>query len=141
MLCSRHRLAHGELDHELVWMSVSIASLGIAALWFSLGLPWPRCLFHDLIGLPCITCGATRCAISFFHAELLASWTWNPLVFVTLCTLSVFNVYALVVLITRAPRLRITQCTAAERKFIRVLVVVLFVVNWSYLLLHWRNFS
>jgi hypothetical protein len=128
MLCSRHRLAQGEVDHELIWLSTSIALLGIAALWLSLGLPWPHCLFHGLTGIPCVTC-------------FLSALSWNPLVLITLCTLSIFNVYAFVILITRAPRLRITRFTATEKKCIRALVIILFFANWSYLLLHWRNFS
>jgi len=48
-LCSR-RLAPDEIDHELIWLSVSLGSVAVAATWFALGLPWPRCLFHDLTG-------------------------------------------------------------------------------------------
>jgi hypothetical protein len=134
MLLSPRRLAPGELDYELVWLSVSLGSLGAAALWLSFGLPWPRCLFHDLTGLPCITCGATRCAISFFHGHLLAALRWNPLAFAGLCGLSIFNAYAFVVLILRAPRLRIMHFTATERKFVRTGVIALLGVNWIYLL-------
>ncbi|PYK39164.1 MAG: hypothetical protein DME49_05075 [Verrucomicrobia bacterium] len=139
-LC-RRQLTFGETDHELIWLSVSFVSLAGAATWFAAGLPWPRCLFHDLTGLPCVTCGATRSAIAFFHGDFPSALSWNPLVLVTLCTLSIFNVYAFVVLITRARRLRITRFTAAEKKCIRALVIILFFANWSYLLLHWRNFS
>lgn len=130
----------GELDHELLWLSVSVASLGLAATWLSLGLPWPQCAFHTITGHPCATCGMTRSAIQFFHGHFFAAMRWNPLVFGVLCVLSTFDAYAFVVLIARAPRLRIGALTAAEKNFVRASIVTLLIVNWIYLLLHWRNF-
>ena len=141
MQVCRRRLAHGELDYELIWLSVSLGSLVLAATWLAVGLPWPRCLFLTLTGYPCITCGMTRSAIQFFHGHFLAALQWNPLVFVALCGLSIFDAYAFVVLITRAPRLRILQFTPAEKTFLRVFAVVLLLSNWIYLLSHWREFS
>jgi len=129
----------GELDHELLWLSVSVASLGLAATWLSLGLPWPQCAFHTITGHPCATCGMTRSAIQFFHGHFFAAMRWNPLVFGVLCVLSTFDAYAFVVLIARAPRLRIGALTAAEKNFVRASIVTLLIVNWIYLLLHWRN--
>jgi Protein of unknown function (DUF2752) len=134
----RRRLAPGETDHELIWLSVSVASIGLAATWFALGLPWPRCLFYDFTGRPCMTCGMTRSAIQFFHGHLLAAFQWNPLVFAALCGLSIFNVYALIVLLTRAPRLRIALWTRAEKKYAQIIVITALALNWTYLLLHWR---
>jgi hypothetical protein len=136
----RRPLATGELDHELLWLSVSVASLGLAATWLSLGLPWPQCAFHIITGHPCATCGMTRSAIQFFHGHFFAAMRWNPLVFGVLCVLSTFDAYAFVVLIARAPRLRIGALTAAEKNFVRASIVTLLIVNWIYLLLHWRNF-
>src|SRR6266513_2079423 len=136
----RRPLAPGETDHELIWLSVSVASLGLAATWFSLGLPWPRCLFHDLTGRPCLTCGMTRSAIQFFHGHFLAALKWNPLVFAALCGLSIFNAYAFIVLVTRAPRLRLANLTPREKSVARYLTVALLALNWIYLLAHWRNF-
>jgi hypothetical protein len=130
-----------ETDHELVWLSVSIVSLGLAAVWFAIGLPWPRCLFHDLTGHPCLTCGATRAVIQFLHGHFVAALRWNPLVFAALCALSVFNPYALLVLITRAPRLRIVHITNTQKRFGRAVVIALLALNWIYLLAHSRNFS
>jgi hypothetical protein len=136
----RRPLAPGETDHELIWLSVSVTSIGLAATWFAFGFPWPRCLFYDLTGRPCMTCGMTRSAIQFFHGHLLAAFQWNPLVFAALCGLSIFNAYALIVLVTRAPRLRISLFSRYEKISIRVSLVALLALNWIYLLLHWRNF-
>ena len=140
MQVSRRSRYPGELDYELVLLSVSVVSLATAAAWFALGLPWPRCLFHDLTGLPCLTCGMTRCAIQFFHGHLLAAFRWNPLVFVTLCTLSTFDAYAFAVLVLRAPRLSIQFQTQEERRGARILIIAALVLNWIYLLSHWHDF-
>jgi len=134
------QLDPGETDHELIWLSVSVASLGLAGTWFVLGLPWPRCFFHDLSGLPCMTCGMTRSAVAFFHGNIANAWKWNPLVFTFLCALSAFNVYAFIALVTHAPRLRITHFSRREKIFIRVSVVALLALNWIYLLSHRRMF-
>ena len=139
-LC-RHQLEPGETDHELIWLAVSLGSLALATAWFALGLPWPRCAFHDLTGLPCVTCGMTRSAIQFFHGHFLAAWKWNPLVFAFLCGVTAFDLYAFVALAMRMPRLRIAQFNQYEKIFIRASVVALLALNWLYLLLHWRKFS
>ena len=107
----------------------------MAATWLALKLPWPICLFHALTGHPCLTCGATRSAVAFFHAHFLVAFQWNPLAFLFYCALSIFNLYALAVIVTRAPRVRIAELTASERKFIRGAIIALFALNWIYLLI------
>jgi hypothetical protein len=134
------RLGPGEIDHELLWLSVSLVTLGLAAAWLTMNLPWPRCAFHEITGLPCITCGMTRCGIQFFHGHFLAALKWNPLVFTALCGLMVFNVYALVTLAGRGPRLRICFDTQTAKTFVRVAVITALMLNWIYLLMHSRNF-
>ncbi|MBX6326511.1 MAG: DUF2752 domain-containing protein, partial [Chthoniobacterales bacterium] len=104
MQLRRRQLGPGEPDYELIWFVVSVGSLAFAAVWLALGLPWPRCVFHELTGLPCATCGMTRCAIQFFHGHFLAALRWNPLMFAFLCGLAAFDLYALAVLVTGAPR-------------------------------------
>jgi hypothetical protein len=139
-LC-RRRLAPGEIDHELIWLSVSVSSLGAAAAWLALGLPWPQCAFHELTGLPCGSCGMTRCAIQFFHGHFLAAWKWNPLVFAFLWGVTVFDLYAFVTVATPAPRLRIAHFGRGEKIFIRVSAVALLALNWIYLLSHYKAFA
>jgi len=134
MRIQSRRLAPGELDHELIWLSVSLGSLAIAAAWFALRLPWPHCIFLAVTGHPCLTCGATRAAIAFFHLDFMSAWKWNPLVFTILCSLSIFDAYAFTVLVIRAPRLRIAQFTPIEKNFVRLVAVILLLSNWIYLL-------
>jgi len=131
----RRPIAPRETNHELIWLSVSSGGLVLAATWLALKLPWPICLFHAVTGLPCLTCGATRSAIAFFHAHFLAAFEWNPLAFLCYCGLSLFNVYAFQVVVLRALPLRIVRLRASERKFFRVFVLSLLALNWVYLLL------
>jgi hypothetical protein len=134
-----HHLNTGEIDHELIWLSVSIVSVIVAASWLALGLPWPVCVFHQLTGLPCVTCGMTRCAIQFFHGHFLAALKWNPLVFGLLCGVAAYDLYAFTSLATRAPRLRIAF-GETQKKYLRIIVISALALNWIYLLLHWRDF-
>src|SRR5713226_2587552 len=134
MRIQSRRLAPGEIDHELIWLSVSLGSLSFAALWFALRLPWPHCIFLAVTGHPCLTCGATRAAIAFFHLDFWSAWRWNPLVFLFLSGLSIFDAYAFAVLVIRGPRLRIVRFTPAEKRFLRLLAVILLISNWIYLL-------
>jgi hydrogenase-4 membrane subunit HyfE len=97
-------------------------------------LPTPQCAFHSLTGLPCPTCGATRAAWQFLHGHFAASLRFNPLAFLAYCGIVVFDLYALVALILRAPRLRLINFTLNERIFLRSLAVALIAANWLYLL-------
>ena len=130
----RRPLAPGETDHELVWLCVSLVGLISVATWFALRLPWPHCMFLAVTGHPCLTCGATRCAIAFFNLDFWRAWNWNPLVFTVLCGLSIFDAYAFAVLVLRAPRLRIVQFSTEEKNLIRVIAIILLLSNWIYLL-------
>src|SRR5437660_6245291 len=130
----RRPLAPGETNHELLWLSVSLGGLALAATWLALKLPWPICLFHSLTGHPCLTCGATRSAVAFFHAHFFAAFQWNPLAFLFYSALSIFNLYALAVIVTRSPRAGIVELTASQRKFSRGAIVGLLALSWNDLL-------
>ena len=134
------RLAQGEVDHELIWLSASVSSVALAAAWLAIGFPWPVCIFHEVTGLPCVTCGMTRCAIQFFHGNFAAALKWNPLIFTLLCGVIAFDLYAFATLTMRVPRLRIHVSTKRANTFLRVSVISAIALNWIYLLLHWRNF-
>jgi hypothetical protein len=134
------RVTPGDVNHELIWLAVSVAAAAGGVVWLRLGLPWLGCPFRALTGYPCLTCGATRCAIAFSHGNLSLAWSWNPLAFIALCGVALFDLYAAAVLLTRGPRLRVIHWTRAEKNAVRIAVVVLIAVNWAYLLAHRSQF-
>ena len=134
------RTSPAEFNHELVWLVVSVAALAAGLVWLGLGLPGPRCPFLAVTGYPCLTCGATRCTIALLHGNFSVAWSWNPLAFVALCGVGVFDLYAAVVLLGRTPRIRVISWTRAEKNIVRIAVVVLIAINWIYLLAHRTQF-
>ncbi|MEO5717041.1 MAG: DUF2752 domain-containing protein, partial [Chthoniobacterales bacterium] len=96
-------MAPREIDHELLWLFVSLGAFASAFVWFAARLPTPQCVFHRLTGFPCPTCGATRAAFQFLHGHFADSFFLNPLAFLSFGGLLFFDLYALAALMTRAP--------------------------------------
>jgi hypothetical protein len=134
------RLPPGGSDHELLWLVVSLAGAGAGTLWLGFGLPWPQCPFLAMTGFPCLTCGATRCAVNLSHGSFLQGFWWNPLACVALCGVALFDLYAAVVLLARLPRLRLVDWTRTEKHAARIGVIALIAANWIYLLAHRTRF-
>jgi hypothetical protein len=134
------RRSANEPDHELIWLTVSAVSIAGGAAWLALALPWPRCPFLTVTGLPCVTCGATRSAIAFLHGDFVSAFRWNPLAFVAFCAVIAFDLYAAIVLVGRTMRLRIVDWTVTEKNVTRIVVLSLLALNWTYLLAHRARF-
>ena len=133
------RMPSGGFDHELVWLAVSVATLAGGAAWVALGLVW-RCPFLTVTGWPCLTCGTTRATIAFLHGNFPLAMSWNPLAFFAVCGVALFDLYALVVLVGRRPRLRIVDWTRTEKNVLRIAIVCALVLNWIYLIAHRARF-
>jgi Protein of unknown function (DUF2752) len=133
-------LAPGEFDHELVWLAVSVVAILAGSAWLGLGLGFPRCPLLTMTGYPCLTCGATRCAIAVGHGHLFQAWFWNPLALVGIFGVMLFDLYAAIVLMAGLPRLRLIDWTRREKSAVRIAAVALVGVNWIYLLAHRSQF-
>lgn len=124
-----------EIDHELLWLFVSLGTFFSLVAWLTAHLPTPPCVFRSLTGLPCVTCGATRAAWRFLHGHFDTSFFLNPLAFLACLSVAIFDLYAIAVLVTRAPRFRLANFTPTEKLFARSAVIALIVGNWLYLLI------
>ena len=78
------RLRRGELDHEALWLGVSLAAFVMAWVWVRLGLQSPACVFHEVTGWACPGCGATRCVRYALRGAFHAAFLVNPLMCATL---------------------------------------------------------
>jgi hypothetical protein len=128
------RTADSRHDPELVWLLV-LGAIGIAGLAaFLLRVPTPGCLFHDLTGLPCVTCGGTRCLHSLIAGDFGNAFLWNPMIFLMALGCVVFMLYALAVVCFRLPRLRLVEMSSGQTWAIRGAIVALLAANWVYVI-------
>lgn len=128
------RLRAGELDHERLWLLVTLGAAGLAVLWLKLGLPVPPCTWHELTGWPCVGCGSTRCVRHALAGDWLGAFRMNPLTFTTLGAVVLYDVYAAVVLAGRLPRLRFEKWPAWAGWTARGAAIALLLANWAWLI-------
>ncbi len=131
---SWRRLRADEIDHELLWLSVSLGALLVAWLWVRLGLPGPPCPFHEITGWACPGCGATRCVRFVFRGALVPAFLVNPLAFTAFVGIALFDLYAAAVLALRLPRWRLEPVPVRVSGALRLGCAGLVVGNWLWLL-------
>ncbi|MBV9299622.1 MAG: DUF2752 domain-containing protein [Verrucomicrobia bacterium] len=99
-------------------------------------MPWPECWVRRLTGLPCPTCGATRCATSLVHGDLVGAWRHNPLIFVCYGGTLLLNLYAAAVLLFRLRRLRLANVPVKVKRALSAVIIIALTANWIYLLVN-----
>jgi Protein of unknown function (DUF2752) len=102
--------------------------------WLYFGLPWPKCWLRHLFGVPCPTCGSTRCALALLQGHLAQAFLLNPLSFVLYLAVLLTDLYAAAVVFLNAPVLRLKRFEI--KKTLAITLSTLVIVNWSYLLAH-----
>ena len=129
------RLEPRELDHEVVWLSVSLAAAAMGCFWIYAGLPTMGCWWKQWTGCPCPGCGTTRAVVQLAHGHILSAIRFNPLAMVAAAAVGLFDCYAAAVLAFRWPRLRWDKPAPRTARAIRIAVVLAVLVNWLWV---WR---
>jgi len=122
-----------EIDHELLWLSVSSITFFCGLFWLKLGFAWPVCFFHEITRYPCFTCGGTRCLLALSSGHITRAFLWNPLVCSGVIGFLIFDLYAVVVLLFNLPRLRFDRISSGSATKLRLLAVAAAIANWIYL--------
>jgi hypothetical protein len=128
------RLRPGEFDHERVWLAVSLVSALIGWAVLQAGLPLPQCTWHQVTGLPCPGCGGTRCVRALVEGSLWKAFMMNPLAFIGLGLIGLYDLYAATVLIFRLPRIRIDHMPEWLGSITRFGAAAAVLGNWAWLI-------
>jgi hypothetical protein len=133
MRLTRRVLGPGELDHELLWGAVGLATLGLALAWLAVvgPLPFP-CAFRALTGLPCPTCGATRALLALLAGEPGTALRAHPAVAGAALAAPALGIYAVVTWWFDLKRLRL-ECEPADRSRLRGLAWLAIAALWVFL--------
>jgi hypothetical protein len=127
-------LAPGEFDLDAALLAGSL-SLGAAVLlWHGAGLPWPRCWFRALTGLPCPFCGATHAGLALLHGDALAAIRINPLASFIYAGIGLYDLYVAMILAAGYRRLRLGGLDQQREKVLLLAGLLLVMINWAYLL-------
>ena len=106
--------------------------LGATIIWLTVhtGRSIHTCLFKWGTGIACPTCGFTRGALCLLHGQVGQAWLYNPLLFSVLAV----SFIAIVVRLLFARSVRV-YLTNTERAITWILAIVLFCINWAYVIL------
>ena len=124
------------VDHEMIWGAIGLLALAAARLVPPSLTDFYRCPFHSFTGIPCPTCGMTRCFRHVVHGRLPEAFGLNPLgALFTIFTI-LFVAYAFTVLVFRLPRPRLQLVPAEKLSIVRLGLPGILLLNWFYLFYH-----
>jgi hypothetical protein len=126
----------GEINFEAWFLFASVMLAAGCFGWISLGLPWPHCWVRHTFGVPCPTCGSTRCALALAHGDIRSALLLNPMMFALYSAIGLFDLYAVGTLWLGLPRMRLTEVPAKIKQVFGLLVVIVATSNWIYLLVN-----
>lgn len=124
----------GELNLPLVYLSiVGLGGIGIYLLYVLDRIPFFPCVFKSVTGYPCATCGSTRLVLNLLAMDIWSAFLSNPFLFLLGILFGVWGLYGFYIWFT-GNKIRIRWTQKEARRF-RWGVLILFLLNWLYLIL------
>ena len=122
----------GELNLPLVYFMVAgTCTLMVYVLYLAKQIPRIPCVFKTLTGYPCPTCGATRVIRSLFQFDIVSAFLRNPLLFLAGVVFAAWVFYGFYMLFS-GKKVQVVL-TESEKRFLRWGIMILFFLNWIYL--------
>ena len=106
---------------------------GLGAYLALYGLPPISCVFHDVTGLPCLTCGSTRALRAIAAGNFAAAFRLNPLCAAVWAGYLIYIPYGLIVSVARLPRVRFIL-SRHDWFVLRFLIPAIAMLNWAWLI-------
>jgi hypothetical protein len=119
------------LSVHVVWMFILLIVLGSSRF-----LPHNQCLFHDITGYPCLSCGISRAADALFDGDILGMIYYNPLAVLFCAGLFFFSLFKLIEFI-----FNFRVFISANNKValvVRIGVITSIIANWAFLIVTGR---
>jgi len=116
----------------LTWGAVAVAAAVLAHFATPLAPLLPGCLFRELTGLPCPTCGTAHAALALMRLDLPHAIVFNPLATLGALVFLVGGVAAAIASLAGRPVTEPRLSGPAPRATALLAVAA----NWAWLLLH-----
>ncbi|HUI66798.1 MAG TPA: DUF2752 domain-containing protein [Nitrospirota bacterium] len=123
----------GRTEFGIIYGGIALLAICVGRFVPVLALA-PSCVFRDITGVPCPTCGATRSVVHLARGEFLASFGMNPLVSLCFVIAALAFFYSLITLIVGIRRIGFIL-SEQEKNIVRSGTVALILANWCYLIL------
>lgn len=120
-----------DIEFGIIYGAIGVLVL-LALRSFPVAQFLPSCVFKGLTSFPCPTCGATRAVLLLAQGEVSASLSMNPLVSLGFMGACLVFLYSILAYLLQLPRLS-AELSTREHITARVAIVVLVLMNWSYL--------
>ena len=91
------------------------------------------CLFKQITGIPCPSCGSTRSVLALLNGDLISALKWNPIGLILVVVIVISPLWILFDVSTKRESLfhfYIRGEQLLRHKWIAILAIVLVLLNW-----------